>query len=265
MISLRWRRPHAVGVLLLLQTQAAWAGGNVPSNLPYGVEPEATLRVFGKYEPWLLLAEVYDSSQTDGRENRSVMLGSYYRLLDNLKVGAFYRAEEGVRHDEDWVKTNGSWGWVDTNGRVENELILDASPRAELSFLPGAHWVGELKTRYLYDFFDSDQYLIVRPGLTYFWLREGEPFINFFLQYELWFPLNFGEKTVYETWAYLGALYHLDDQVQLGAYGALKQQFWSSTAAYTALTGNTYVVEGDSLVLGLVAVFQFGQFGHSGN
>jgi hypothetical protein len=231
----------------------------IPVRLPSGAEPEGVVRALLKHEPWVLSAELYDSWQTDGRNERSVMLGTYYRLLDNLKVGAFYLAEEGVRHDEDWVKgPDDIWGWANTNSRLENVLVLDASPRLELGFLPGRNWVGELKARYFYDFFDSQQMLTLRPGLTYFWLRDGQPFLNFFLQYEMWFPLGFGQKTLYETWAYLGALYHLADQVQLGGYGALKQQFWSSTPAYTQETGNSYVVEGDSTVIGLLAVFQFG-------
>jgi len=251
------------GVLMQLAAFAtgsvAFAAGNIPGNLPSGTEPEITARFFLKHEPWLLYAEVYDSWQTDSRNQRSVLLGSYYRLADNLKVGAFYLAQEGDRHDEDWIKgADGTWQWANTNSRLENLFVLDASPRLMLGFLPGERWVGELKTRYFYNFFDSEQSLVLRPGLTYFWLKGGAPFLDFFLQYEMWFPLNFGHKTIYEDWAYLGALYHLADYAQLGGYVAYKQQFWSSTDAYSGLTGNSYVVEGDSTVIGLLAVFQFG-------
>jgi hypothetical protein len=248
-----------IGAVLAAVGSWARANGNIPANLPTGIEPEVTARLFLKHEPWLLYAEVYDSWQTDSRNERSVMVGSYYRLLDNLKVGAFYLAQTGARHDDDWFKdANRNWQWTDTSSRLENLFVLDASPRAMLSFLPGEHWVGELKARFIYNTFDNERSLVLRPGLTYFWLRGGAPFLDFFLQYEVWLPLNFGHKSIYEDWAYLGALYHLTDHVQLGGYGAYKQQFWSSTAAYTGLTGNTYVAEGDSTVIGLLAVFQFG-------
>lgn len=249
----------ALSALWLVSGSAAFADGNIPNPLASGVEPEATLRLFVKHEPWLLYAEAYGSWQTDNRAYRSILVGSYYRLFDNLKVGAFYMGQQGARHDDDWIKgSDGVWQWANTNSRYESVIVLDASPRASLSFLPGKNWVGELKTRYLFDFYDSLQTLVVRPGLTYFWLKGEQPFMSFFLQDEMWFPLNFGSKTIYENWSYLGALYHLSGQVQLGGYGAIKQQFWSSTPAYTSLTGKTWVVEGDSTVIGLLAVFQFG-------
>jgi hypothetical protein len=258
------RRSHAAALAVLaclaLLPARARGAGKVPDNLPTGVQPEASLRVFERHEPWLLHAEVYASSQTDSRAQYALLAGSYYRLLDNLKVGAFYLAETGVRHDADWFKdpADGTWKWANTNGRVESNVVLDASPRAELGFLPGGSWVGELKLRYFYDLFDSEQSLLARPGLTYFWLREGRPFLNFFLQYEMWFPLNFGHRAIYDSWAYLGALYHLSPVVQLGGYTAYRQQWWSSTQAYTNLTGQTYTVEGDAAVLGLLCVVQVG-------
>ena len=199
----------AMAVLAALTVPGAALADDIPGKLASGLfNPELDARLFLKHEPWLLYAEIYDSWQTDSRNQRSVTLGTYYRLLDNLKVGAFYLGQQGVRHDEDWQQgSDGVWHWADTRSRLENVLVLDASPRAELEFLPGTHWVGELKARYFYNFTESDsrQALVLRPGLTYFWLRDGQPFLNFFLQYEMWFPLGFGSKTIYETWAYLGA------------------------------------------------------------
>ncbi|HET6486076.1 MAG TPA: hypothetical protein VFH83_06630, partial [Spirochaetia bacterium] len=72
---------------------------------------------------------------------RSVTVGGYYRVIPNLKLGAFYRLQAGARHDDDWIQTGPNpddWGWQDTTSRWENVLMLDASPRFLLSFLPGA-------------------------------------------------------------------------------------------------------------------------------
>jgi hypothetical protein len=240
---------------------ALWAANparadNVPQDVPRAVDPEITVRAFARAGKISILGELAGGWQSDSRSSRSLLAGAYAQPWPNLKLGAFYGLQYGQRHDEDWVKTD-VWHWQDVSGRGEHLLVLDASPRAELSFLPGENWVGELKTRFAFNFTQGQQTLRLRPGLTYFWLRDGQAFLNFFAQYEIYLPVNYGTRTIYETWAYLGALYHLSSRVQVGGYGALKTQVWGNTPAFTATTGRTFLVEADSTVVGLLAVFQF--------
>jgi hypothetical protein len=184
--------------------------------------------------------------------------GAYLHALRNLRIGAFSRLQYGRRHDEDWIQSD-LWHWADTTGRAESVLILDASPRAELDFLPGTSWTGELKTRFHHDFFNRHRTLTLRPGLTYFWLREGRPLASFFLHYELHLPLNHGRQAIQERWAYLGGLYHLSPSLQLGATASFRSQTWASTDAFTARTGGSFSITGDSLGLSALVVFQPGQ------
>src|SRR5271154_5417199 len=87
---------------LLLPLSVSAAAGNLPNNVPFGPVPEATARLFLKHEPWLFYGELYNSWETDSRIETDATVGTYYRLFDNLKVGAFYELASGLRHDEDW-------------------------------------------------------------------------------------------------------------------------------------------------------------------
>jgi hypothetical protein len=247
-----WAAFVAAGVV----SPSTWAD-NVPADVPRGFAPELDLRAFVRQGVWTAHLGVKGAWTTDARAERRLLVGAYAQPWRNLRLGAFYQLQYGVRHDEDWVKTD-VWHWQDTGDRAEHLLVLDASPRVELAFLPGENWMGELKIRWAYSSFNHQQTLRLRPGLTYFWLREGQAFLSFFAQYEGYFPLNYGEKTLYETWAYLGAIYHVSPIVQLGGYGALRTEFWTSPAAFTATTGRTWRVEADSTVLGLLAIIQLG-------
>ena len=235
------------------------AGVPTPVDLPSGVEVEPEIRLLVKSAALTYFAEAAYSSQVDERTYKAVTLGAYYRLSENFRGGLFYRRQYGVRHDADWIKGPVGWYWNNANNRGEDVLILDASPRVKLEFLPGRSWTGELKNRYFYNTFNSQSTFVTRPGLTYFWLRNEKPFVNVFLQYEIYFPLNYGVKTIYETWAYLGALYNIMPTFQLAGYVARKSETWGNTPEFFKLSGETYSVQATTTVLGLVAVFNLGR------
>ena len=243
---------------LLLFTSLANAAPIAPAPIPGGFVPSGNVRVFLRQEELAYYAEIAAASETDGRQVEELTAGAYYQLWDHLKVGAFYRRAYGLRHDADWVNTGpGQWSWENTNGRGENFFILDATPKLQLSFLPSGNWVGELKVRLLNDFFNHQDTLFVRPGLTYFLLKDERPFINFFLQYELDFPLNYGVRTVYDQWIYLGALHPLTHSFNLGAYGALNWETWGNTQSFVTLGGTPYAFTTQTFVVGVVGVLQF--------
>jgi hypothetical protein len=206
----------------------------------------------GRLDP---LVQLEGSFQDENFEfgYRSLTAGAYIRMLRNLKVGAFYRVQQGARHDDDWIEPSaGVWEWVDSRNRTEQVLILDASPRFLLDFLPGQNWVFAIKNRYEYNTFNSEQSLLVRPGLTYFLLRSREPVLNFSLNYGLYFPLNFGETFIYEHGPYLSVLYHLNRNVKLELTTAFKTVIWSSSD--DSVPG-TYSVPNRSLVVGFGVLF----------
>lgn len=223
------------------------------------METEPSVRVFARHGAFTYFGELHARWETASRRFSGLTVGSYYRLLPNLRVGAFFSRQYGLRHDEDWVKwPSGAWRWNETDTRGENFLIADATPRADLPFLPGRHWVGELRARLSHNFFNEQRTLRLRPGVTYFWMGDESPRMSFFGQFEMYLPLNYGVKTIYETWIYAGALYFFSPGFQLGGFAAARSTTWGNTAAFSAAeNGDTYETTAKAAVLGLTAIFQF--------
>ncbi len=247
-----------LAVLLSFLNQTSHAAPVPPGPVPTGLEPEMNLRFFLNHEQWIPYLELTAASQTDKRVLKEVTLGSYYQLVDQLKVGVFYRRAYGIRHDEDWVSVSGQWGWRETDSRGEDFLILDATPRVPLGFLGSENLVGELKTRFINNIYNHHQILFVRPGITYFWLKDDQAFMNFFLQYEMQFALNYGPQSITERWLYLGALYKASENFDVGIYNALKWETWGNHTAYTNKGGVAYNTTTQTYVIGLVGIFHFG-------
>jgi hypothetical protein len=183
------------------------------------------------------------------RSFESLTLGGYYRLLKNLKVGAFYRLQAGAHHDNDWTHQivasapgGWDWGWNDTNARLEHLLMLDASPRFLLDFLPGRNWVFMLKGRYIYNTFQHEMSILARPELTWFWVQDRVPILNVSLSYDLYFPLNFGDTLIYQNYPYLTVLWHATPDLGIELSGAYKTIVWSTSKdpAYGANGGLPY-------------------------
>ena len=208
----------------------------------------------GRFDPLVELEGRFEDTDLEFRY-RSLTAGAYFRLLKNLKAGAFYRLQQGARHDDDWIEPSpGVWEWVDSRDRTEQVLILDVSPRFLLDFLPGKNWVFAVKNRYQYNIYNGQHSLLVRPGLTYFLLRNREPLLNFSLNYGLYIPLNFGETFLYEHEPYLSVLYHLNRNVKLELSGTYKTVIWSSSEDSLA-NWDTYTVPNRSFVVGFGVLF----------
>lgn len=244
-------------LFLLLLANSANAAPPPPGPVASGVQEQFNLRLFLTHDVWTIYSEIMGTVQTEGRVRKDFTLGGYYQLFDQLKVGAFYRRSYGIRHDEDWV-TNGTWGWRETNSRGEDFWILDATPRIGLDTIGMNNFVAELKTRFINNTYNHNQMVFVRPGLTYFWLKEDQPFINIFLQYEMQFALNYGPQVLNERWLYFGALYKACPNFDIGIYNALMWENWGSYGDYTRRGGPAYNISTQTYVVGLVGIFNFG-------
>jgi hypothetical protein len=208
----------------------------------------------GRVDPLVELEGRFEDTNLEFRY-RSLTAGAYIRLLKNLKAGAFYRIQQGARHDDDWIEPSTDvWEWVDSRNRTEQVLILDVSPRFLFDFLPGRNWVFSVKNRYQYNAFNGHHSLLVRPGLTYFLLRSREPVLNLSLSYGLYIPLNFGEPFLYQHEPYLSVLYHLNRNIKLELTGAYKTVIWSSSEDSLA-NWDTYTVPNRSFVVGFGILF----------
>jgi hypothetical protein len=219
--------------LLLIAAGALYAD-HLPMIPTDGFEIHTHARLFYYHDDLSGMAEYVGRFEEPDLEFRyqSLTLGGYYRAHENVKVGAFYKVQLGARHDDDWVDTDPGWEWVDTSSRFEHLALLDVTPRFLLDFLPGGNWVVSLKNRYEYNFSDSRQSLLVRPGLTWFWLVDREPVLNVSAQYATYLSLNFGDKIWYRHGPYLNLLYHLTRFLQVDLSVARQTTYWSESVDF---------------------------------
>jgi hypothetical protein len=259
----RRRSAAAVAVLALLAALPA-AASHLPV-LPGGpVVGQSRVQLtaeLGRLDP-VLEAQGLVENLPEERLYRALTLGGYYRIHRNLKLGAFYRLQWGALHNDDWLGTPAApdwlWEWRDTSQRLEQLLILDASPRFLLPFLPGRDWVLQLKARYEANLWSSWQSLLLRPELTWFRIVDRRPVFNVSLAYGLYFPLNFGETFVYEHGPYLAFLYHASPAVQLELSAAFPMRVWTTVPDVIPAGESPYQVTRGRLELGFGLLFRLG-------
>ena len=225
------------------------------------VELQSRAQLVANFGSWDLLAELLGrlpDEDTPLRPMESATVGAYYRVVPNLKVGALARVQAGVRHDNDLLPADiatGDFSWRDSSDRAEGVLMLDASPRFQLGFLPTGNWVFMLKNRLLYNTFNGQASVMTRPELTWFWIRDRDPFLNLSLSWEIYFPLGWGTTTVYQNYPYLTALWHATPDFGIELSGAYKTTVWSTSSAWAAAGGNSYSVAVQSWVVSLGVVY----------
>ena len=235
----------------VLTSAGACAQAYVPVAPKGLVELQGRTQVIASFESVDLLVEALGRTEYVDptlRSFESITLGGYYRLLKNLKIGAFYRLQAGAHHDDDWTHQTISappgweWGWNDTATRLEHLFMLDASPRFLLDFLPGRNWVLMLKGRAIFNTYQNQTSVLASPSLTWFWVQDRVPILNVSLSYDAYFPLNFGDTTIYESYPYLTVLWHATPDLGIELSGAYKTTAWSTSRdpAFAANGGMPY-------------------------
>ncbi|MBC7458601.1 MAG: hypothetical protein H7235_10000 [Bdellovibrionaceae bacterium] len=234
------------------------SANHIPLDKSSGTDYELVSRLFYIQKDWSLLGEFTGINQFENQNFRSLTLGAYYRFHPNLRMGLFYKRQLGFRHNEDWITDPIlDWKWQNTNARGEDLAIFDVSPKFLIPFFPGDAWSLELKTRIEYNSFNQNQNLRFRPMLTYYWIREDKPFINFFIEQEQALPLNYGQGKVNELWNYVGALYNQSEQFQFGVNVSQKTMTWVNTDDFQKSLGSTYSTANTGTTVGLLVIYKF--------
>jgi hypothetical protein len=248
-------------VVILAASGLAAAHAQHLPVFPSGVvELQSRAQLVASIGSWNVLGEVlgklHDTS-TPLRGFESVTVGGYYRVIPYLKVGALARVQAGARHDQDLLADipSNNFVWNDTSSRLEGVLMLDASPRFRLPFLPTGNWIFMLKNRFEYNTWNGQMSAMTRPELTWFWLRDRDPFLNLSLSWELYFPLNFGSSIIYENYPYVTALWHATTEVGIELSAAYKTTVWSTSDSWLAAAWGTYTAPQQSWVVSLGVVY----------
>ncbi len=239
MTKITGRRLAALFLIVAAQA-AARAAPQAPTADDHRIpEYEASSVFTSKIGPFDRMADFTERWQYGKLlDSRTLLAGAYWRAERHLKLGAFYELGYGERHDDDWVRDpSGLWAWRDTNRRPEHSLVLDATPRAELSFLPG-HWVGSLKLRFKRNATADKDVAQIGPELAWFWMNGLTPRATIFLRAEGDLALNFGGKTLWQKWYYLAGLWHATPDISLGPSIALRDETWSTSSSFQSFTGN---------------------------
>ncbi len=209
---------------------------HIPIFPTSALEVHTHARLFSYWDDLSAMIEYTGRFEEPNREfgYQSLLLGGYYRLLENIKAGVFYKLQAGARHDDDWIATNPGWAWADSLDRFEHLAILDLTPRIQLDFIADGNWVLAVKNRYEYNFFNGHQTLLVRPGVTWFALVDREPVINLSAHYATYLSLNFGREFWYQHGPYLNVLIHIRPWLAIDASAGYQTTFWTESAEYTA-------------------------------
>jgi hypothetical protein len=228
-------------LLCFLLITSAFADHHIPDDESPGTTPAAVLRVHHKRGNTLYRFDYEHNTEVVNRTDKRYTLGVRYRFFEHLKAGIYYSKRYGQRHDEDWIlgPNPPTWIWRDTDSRAENFVGIELIPRMLVEFLPGT-WIAEFRTLIERNFFNDNNTVKLRPGLTHIYMGKSGPLFNLFFQYEAYIPLNYGRETLYEQWLYLGALYHWSKIFKPGVFFTMYEKKWSSTDAFFMKKGEHF-------------------------
>lgn len=251
-------------LFLFIFSFSAMADHHNPDDESPGTTPAAVLRVHHKRGNILYRFAYEHITEVVGRTDKRYSLGLRYRFHKNFKAGLYFSRRYGQRHDEDWIAGTipnaqnpsvNDWIWKDTNNRAEDFVGLELVPRTLVHFLPGT-WIAEFRTLVETNSYNDDHTLKLRPGLTHIYMGDSGPLFNFFLQTEIYIPLNYGRETIYEKWLYLGGLYHYSKIFKPGIFFTMYEKKWSSTDAFFAKKGDHYTSSEKGNMVGLTLNFR---------
>jgi hypothetical protein len=228
--------------LLFFLAGAANAAPQAPTASSHRIpEYEATWVFASKYGAAIDRMAEYTERWQYGRRvpSGALLVGDYLRVERHLKLGAFYELSHGQRHDDDWFRSPaGLWAWRDPSRRPEHSLVLDATPRVELKFLPG-HWVGSAKARFKRNFTADKNEVQLMPELAWFWMNGLNPRATVFFRNETDLALNFGKRRTWQRWWYAAALWHWNDDLSFGPNAALRDETWNTSSSFASNAGPT--------------------------
>jgi hypothetical protein len=97
--------------------------------------------------------------------------------------------------------------------------------------------------------------VMARPELTWFWIRDRDPFMNISLSYEMYFPVNFGTTAVYQSYPWLTVLWHAAPEIGIEASGAYKTTVWSTSSSWSSRGWGSYSTPINSWAFSLGVVY----------
>ncbi|CBW25860.1 putative exported protein [Halobacteriovorax marinus SJ] len=235
-------------ILLLLLSSMAWSS-NIPKEASK-TDPSLVLRHFHKFNS--KVKSLITFSLKEGSSDKDLSLSLRYRLHSNFHIATNFKRSYGLRHDDDWVKENGVWKWKETKTRGEN--IFGVHLNAKKIFQDN---IFELRTTIERNNSNSNNTLILRPGVTHIFFKGGAPIINIYARYALYLPMNFSEETIYKQSLYAGVTYHYNSFFKPGLFFKRTSTKWTNSKNAKELQVPSYSVAESTNSIGLALNFYY--------
>ncbi|GEM_PF-4267457 len=238
-------------ILTFLISLSSYASNTPESESSIGAG--LSLRHFHKFSPLIKsLIELNIEPENSTTTKKELQLGARFRLHQNIKVSGYYRNSYGLRHQDDWIKENNIWKWIDSSKRRESILGTNIILRAV--YLDN---ILELRTSLERNFHNQQNTMKIRPGITHLFMNSGSPFINLFLQYEAYFPLNYHEKLIYKHGLYTGMLYHWKKWIKPGLFLKYTTTVWQNSEDAISRNVPSYNISDTSTIIGVNINFYY--------
>lgn len=208
-------------LIILFLTPLLAIADHEPESSNY-TSKNISLRFFKKLANQTLLLDI-ESGESYNQTSSKIKIGSYYKIKDGQKLGYFISSNTGLRHTDDWIKTNStpSWKWKDSSQRREEIIHLSYANR----FVPyfDMPLVLDTKAEIQYNLFNNESQVILKPSANYFFLKSSIPKYSVHFTTPVQVPLNFEENTINRIGYYLSGIYHYSSRFQI----ALNYEFYS--------------------------------------
>ncbi len=172
--------------------------------------------------------------QQEQFDRKEAELSYRYSLHRNWRIGLGVRRSYGLRHNEDWTKDSGVWGWTDTSSRSENLTTLMIQHK-QIAWGKGK---GILKNRVtlLHNWFNDQDTLQYKVGILNFHINHWTTIH----QLELAIPLNYNRSPISEIWHYSAFMYQFSTKVKFGPKITIGKMFWNESIDFNSREGNEF-------------------------
>ncbi len=171
----------------------------------------------------------------DKQSNRKDIQFHYrYRWHRNWLAGVIIKRSYGLRHNEDWTNSTGTWKWTDTSSRGEN-LSGFLVQHKQVLWGKGK---GILKNRLslIRNWFNDQDTVFFKTGVLNFGWRNWTTIH----QFEFGIPLNYNRSFFNEIWHYSAFMYRYNDFIKFGPKLTLGKMFWNESIDFNSRKGNEF-------------------------
>ncbi len=216
-------------------------GHHLPPSTENDTAKSFHLNVFKKLSSKLKL-KLKSSFRLRKQKNdeKQVSLGGQYRLSHHWF--SFIHVEQlyGQRSDNDWIHIDG-WHWRDNKSQSQQKVGAGLIYKTIL-----IDWklplLFEGKTSVDHNLTTGHRTLKLSPMLRMTFFKDSDPLLSPYLKYEAYLPHNFSDETIYQSWFYMGLIYHFQEFNPFIFYSSGSQK-WTGSDSFKTRFNTTYLTE----------------------